>query len=66
MRVFKLPPREEISERVRAERLKILLTLALLIVASIELYSLGFPEWESYIFLALTIPVVFVLIYYRK
>ena len=66
MGIFSLPPREEIVEKVHAERIKILATLILLFVAAIELYSFGFPEWQSYLLLILTIPIIFVLVYYRK
>jgi hypothetical protein len=61
----KLPPKPEVSEKVRSERLKILATLVLLFVAAVELYALGYPEWHSYILIVLTIPVIFVLVYYR-
>ena len=66
MAILKLPPREEAAEKVHKERMKILATLVLLVVASIELYSFGFPEWQSYLLLVLTIPIIFVLLYYRK
>lgn len=59
-------PDSEIGYKVRKKRIKILVTLILLIVAAIELYILGFPEWNSYLLLILAIPIIFVLIYYRK
>ena len=58
-------PKEEIVKKVRRQRIKILATLALLIVAAIELYVVGFPEWQSYLLLVLTLPIIFVLAYYR-
>jgi F0F1-type ATP synthase assembly protein I len=59
-------PREEIVDKVHKQSIKILATLILLIVAAAELYIIGFPEWQSYLLAALTIPIIIVLIYYRK
>lgn len=58
-------PKEEITKKIHKERIKILATLILLIVAAVELYVIGFPEWQFYLLLILTLPIIFVLIYYR-
>lgn len=59
-------PKEEIVDKVHKERIKILATLILLVVAAVELYIIGFPEWQTYLLLILTVPIIIVLIYYRK
>jgi hypothetical protein len=66
MGLLSLGPREAIAGKVRKERRKILLTAVLLAAAAAELYSFGFPEWQSCLLLALIIPIAVVLAYYRK
>ena len=58
--------REIIVKHVSRGRKKIILTFALLLVAGLELYILGSPEWQSILLFLLAIPVLFVLVYYRK
>lgn len=58
--------RSVIVKHVREGRSRIILTLVLLFVAAFELFVLGSPDWQYYVLLLLAIPVIFVLVYYRK